>query len=327
MSVYDFRKHVSESLAISGLDVIRLIVRAPHTYKKYEIEKKSGGKRLIAQPAKETKIIQRLLMGDVFDLLPVHDCAVAYKEGSSIKKNAERHKDNQFISKFDFNNFFGSITESDVAAHLAYFFSEKISEQSIKDIARVSCIKHKTAERLCLSIGAPSSPVLSNSIMYAFDVAVEAWCAKRAITYTRYADDLTFSSNEKGISPHIEPFLISLLGDLPYPSLSLNSKKTVHVSKKHQRRITGLVINNDGAVSLGRERKRLISSMIHRYIIGALDDDAVLHLQGLLGFAEDAEPLFVSRMRGKYGGRTIAELLRRRGKNMINDPKGNAGQE
>lgn len=314
MSAYDFRKHVSESLAISGYDVIRLIVRAPHTYKKYEIEKKSGGKRLIAQPAKETKIIQRLLMAEVFHRLPVHDCAVAYKEGASIKKNAERHKDNQFISKFDFNNFFGSITESDVAAHLASFFSEAITAQSVKDVARVSCIKHKLVEGLCLSIGAPSSPVLSNSIMYAFDVAVEAWCAKRAVTYTRYADDLTFSSNEKGMSAYIEPFLISLLRDLPYPSLSLNSKKTVHVSKKHQRRVTGLIISNEGTVSLGRERKRMISSMIHRYILGVLEDEAILHLQGLLGFAEDAEPLFVSRMRAKYGGRPIAELLRRRGK-------------
>lgn len=324
MSAYDFRKHVSESLAISGLDVVRLIIRAPHTYKKYEIDKKSGGKRLIAQPAKETKIIQRLLMVDLFDLLPVHDCAVAYKEGASIKKNAERHKENQFLSKFDFNDFFGSITESDVSTHLTYWFSEKITEQSVRDVARVSCIKHKDAGSLCLSIGAPSSPVLSNSIMYSFDVAVEEWCLKRAITYTRYADDLTFSSNEKGISTKIEPFLISLLADLPYPSLSLNAKKTIHVSKKHQRRITGLVINNDGVVSLGRERKRLISSMIHRYTFGLLDDDAVLHLQGLLGFAEDAEPLFVSRMRGKYGGKAIAELLRRRGKNMNDKFKGDA---
>lgn len=314
MSFYDFRKHVSESLAISNVDVIRLIVRAPHTYKKYEIEKKSGGKRLIAQPAKETKVIQRLLIDEVFSCLPVHDCAVAYKEGASIRKNAERHKDNQFISKFDFSNFFGSITELDVIAHLVCFFSERLTEQSMKDIARVSCIKHRGNEGLCLSVGAPSSPVLSNSIMYAFDMEVEAWCAKRSIVYTRYADDLTFSSNEKGMSTCVEPFLVSLLGSLPYPSLSLNSQKTVHVSKKHQRRVTGLVINNDGVVSLGRERKRLISSMIHHYVLGILNDESILHLQGLLGFAEDAEPLFVSRMRGKYGGKHIAELLRRRGK-------------
>jgi hypothetical protein len=254
-------------------------------------------------------------MDEVFSYLPVHDCAVAYKEGASIRKNAERHKNNQFLSKFDFSDFFGSITELDVFAHLVRFFSEKLTEQSIKDIARISCIKHRDSVGLCLSVGAPSSPVLSNSIMYSFDVEVEAWCAKRSIVYTRYADDLTFSSNEKGLSACIEPFLISLLRDLPYPSLSLNSKKTVHVSKKHQRRVTGLVISNEGAVSLGRERKRLISSMIHHYVLGVLDEESILHLQGLLGFAEDAEPLFVSRMRGKYGGKHIAELLRRRGRN------------
>lgn len=313
MSIFDFRKHLSQSLAIPTHDVARLIVRAPHTYKKYDIPKKSGGVRSIAQPAKETKLIQRLMMQEVFTALPVHECAAAYKEGASIKANAEQHKNNQFISKFDFVDFFGSIKETDVASHLAYVLPGKISEQSIKDIARISCIKNKTLGGLQLSIGAPSSPILSNSIMYCFDVAVAAWCADKGVIYTRYADDLTFSSNEKGLSAQIEPFLTEILKEIPYPTLSLNKKKTVHVSKKHQRRVTGLIINNDGAISLGRERKRLISAMVHRFILGTLEVEAILNLQGLLGFAQDAEPLFVARMRDKYGRQVITELLRHRG--------------
>ncbi|SDZ55303.1 retron St85 family RNA-directed DNA polymerase [Pseudomonas salomonii] len=312
MDVYDFRKHVSETLAIPSHDVARLIIRAPHTYKKYEILKKDGGSRSIAQPARETKVIQRLLMENLFCYLPVHECAVAYKIGSSIKKNAQQHRQNQFISKFDFRNFFGSITERDIAAHLRYVFVGKISENSISDIARVCCIRNTLTGNLCLSIGAPSSPVLSNSILYYFDIAIQTWCNERNIVYTRYADDMTFSSNEKGVTASIESFLKQTLKDIKHPSLVLNEKKTIHLSRKHQRRITGLVLSNDGSISLGREKKRLISVMIHHYLLQKLDEKDVPILQGLLGFAKDAEPLFVSRMRAKYGSFAISEIMRGR---------------
>ncbi|QHD08048.1 retron St85 family RNA-directed DNA polymerase [Pseudomonas sp. R76] len=312
MDIYDFRKHVSETLAIPSHDVARLIARAPHTYKKYEIKKKDGGSRSIAQPAKETKVIQRLLMEALFCDLPVHECAVAYKLGSSIKKNAQLHRQNQFISKFDFSNFFGSITEKDVAAHLRHVFIGKISEQSILDIARTCCIRNSLTGILCLSIGAPSSPILSNSILYYFDIAIQTWCNERDIIYTRYADDMTFSSNERGVTSLVEKFLTHTLKNIKYPHLILNEKKTIHLSKKHQRRITGLVVSNDGLVSLGREKKRLISVMIHHYLLKKLDHKDIPILQGLLGFAQDAEPLFVARMRGKYGSPAISEIMRGR---------------
>ncbi|MBQ0743339.1 MAG: retron St85 family RNA-directed DNA polymerase, partial [Pseudomonas sp.] len=310
--VYDFRKYVSDTLAIPIHDVLRLLVRAPYTYKRYEIPKKSGGSRSIAQPAKETKIIQRLLMDAIFSQLPVHECAVAYKHGASIKTNAQQHRYNQYLSKFDFSNFFGSITSEDIAAHLGQCLGDELSEQSVADIARISCIRNKINSGLCLSIGAPSSPVLSNSILYNFDVSVSAWCLEKGIVYTRYADDLSFSSNQKGLSGSIEPFLRQTLKDISYPSLVLNERKTIHVSKKHQRRVTGLVISNDGSVSLGRERKRLISAMIHRCINDKLEEADIYILQGLLGFAQDAEPIFVARMRAKYGSLVIREILRKR---------------
>lgn len=313
MSLYDFRKHMSEMLSLAEHDVARLIVRAPYAYKKYLIPKKSGGTRLIAQPAKETKVIQRMLVEEWFSQLPVHECAAAYRQGSSIKGNAERHKENSYIAKFDFSNFFGSITESDLVSHFAYVFCGKMSEQSIKDVARISCVRDKATGRLALSIGAPSSPILSNSIMFYFDLMVEAWCQERKIVYSRYADDLTFSTSEKGVTSSIENFIVEALGSVPYPRLRINSEKTICVSKKRQRRITGLVISNDNNVSLGRDKKRLISAMIHRYMHHELDEKSVLHLQGLMGFAQDVEPLFVAKMRGKYTGRLISELLRQRG--------------
>ena len=312
MSSYEFRKDVAETFSVSEHAVFRLLQRAPHTYKRYQIDKKSGGKRLIAQPAREIKLLQRHLMKVLFDKLPVHKCAAAYCQGASIKKNAELHAGNSYLSKFDFVDFFGSIKEADLVAHLAAVFSGEVSDQSLKDIARICCIQHKGQVDHCLSIGAPSSPVLSNSIMYSFDEKVDHWCQERGVIYSRYADDLSFSMNEKGLSFQIESMLIDVLIDLPHPRLALHDKKTLHLSKKVQRRVTGVVLNNEGKISLGRDRKRKISAMIHQFSMGVLGEKETFQLQGLLGFAEDVEPLFVSRMRGKYGIKVISALFQKR---------------
>lgn len=290
----------------------RLVVRAPHSYKVYTIPKKNGGEREIAQPAKEIKLIQRWLIDNVFCYLPVHEQATAYKKGSSIRLNAEAHAKSEFLSKFDFQSFFPSISEADLRVHLAEKLNGKLTVDEIGWIARVSCIRQKGSRKLGLSVGAPSSPILSNSIMFDFDCIMDDWCRSNAMIYTRYADDLAFSTNIKNRFESIEPAILQALQRISYPTLRLNNKKTTHVSKKYQRRLTGLIINNDGVVSLGRERKRIISSQIHKFSIGELDEHMVYILQGLLGLAVDVEPTFVSSMRSKYGNEIINSILSKR---------------
>jgi hypothetical protein len=306
------RHDLEESLGLSDYLLNRLIQRAPHSYKVYTIPKRSGGQRTIAQPAKETKFIQRWLIQNIFDKLPVHECASAYKDGASIKKNANAHKSHSYVIKLDFKDFFPSITSSDLVMHISKHLGHILGAQDIQDIARVSCIRLHGRGDLCLSVGAPSSPVLSNTIMFSFDSEVSAWCVQNGITYTRYADDLTFSTSTKGICSEIESFVKGVTQNLAYPNLSLNINKTTHLSKKYQRRITGIIINNSGALSLGRNRKREISSLIHKFSLDILPEPEIFRLQGLLGFAKDVEPLFVARMRGKYSSRLIEEILKKR---------------
>ncbi len=300
------------SLGISESYLNRLILRSPFSYKVYTIPKRSGGERIIAQPAKETKFVQHWLIQNIFEYLPIHECASAYKVGSSIKKNANAHKNNSYVTKFDFKNFFTSIKSDDLEKHISKYLGESLEAKDIHDIVRISCIRLKGRNDLCLSIGAPSSPVLSNTIMYDFDSEIFAWCAQNDITYTRYADDLTFSTSIKGIAGNIEPFIRNVIRKLSYPSLRLNDKKTTHLSKKYQRRITGIIINNEGHISLGRKRKREISALIHRFSLGMLSELETCRLQGLLGFAKDVEPLFVARMRAKYKSSLIEEILQKR---------------
>jgi predicted nucleic-acid-binding protein len=227
------RHDLEESLGLSDYLINRLIDRAPYSYKVYTIPKRSGGQRTIAQPAKEIKFIQRWLIQNIFDKLPVHECASAYKDGASIKKNANSHKSHSYVIKLDFKDFFPSITSSDLVMHISKHLGQIFGAQDVQDIARVSCIRLHGKGDLCLSVGAPSSPVLSNTIMFSFDSEVSAWCAQNGITYTRYADDLTFSTSTKGICSEIESFVMGVTQELDYPNLTLNFNKTTHLSKKH----------------------------------------------------------------------------------------------
>lgn len=306
-----FRELLRDELSISFSQSARLISRAPYAYKKYKIKKAGGGYREIAQPAKETKFIMHWLMSKYFYKLPVHLCATAYKDGSSIKGNAWAHAKNYYIAKFDFKKFFPSIVGRDLELHFTDFFSGVLDDKSINQIARLCCVSHNGSDssKLCLSIGAPTSPVLSNSVMREFDEHIHSWCVNNSIVYTRYADDLTFSTKVRGVSFEIQPMLDEVIGKLHYPKLTLNDKKTIFLSKKNQRRITGVVINNNDDVSLGRSRKREISVLIHKFSINFLSEEEVFRLQGLLGFAKDVEPLFIVRMRDKYGDAILSRIF------------------
>jgi retron-type reverse transcriptase len=300
---------IHESTGLSESQIDRLIRRSPHTYKRYTIPKKSGGVRTIAQPAKETKFLQRWLMKNVFNALPLHTSATAYKTNSSIKINAAAHKENSYISKFDFKNFFFSINESDLIQHFTKYISNRFSENDIQLIARVSCIYDEQTKVRVLSIGSPSSPLLSNSVMFDFDCQLLTWCESNDFIYTRYADDLTFSTNTEGISFKLNAELNKVLANLIYPKISLNTQKTIHLSKKYQRRVTGLILTNENQISIGRDKKRKIRAMIHRYTFSKLSEDETHHLQGLLGFAKDIEPKFITSMRNKYGCETINSIF------------------
>ncbi len=305
-------KRIGEDFFVSEADIGRIFSRAPHTYKQYTIPKRSGGRRTIAQPARETKYIQGWLIENLFHSLPVHSCAMAYKKGASIKKNALVHVANPYLVKFDFKDFFHSIKEGDLASHFATFFGGDLTPDEIKLVARVSCKKSKEGGEGCLSIGAPSSPILSNTLLYDFDRAVYAWCSERNIRYTRYADDLTFSTDVKGQSSTIEPKIRELVKSECIVKLRFNLQKTTHLSKKSQRRVTGLIITNDHKLSLGRARKKEIKALIHRYASGKLDNGSLLKLQGLLGFAKDIEPRFLVSMYKKYSFELVNKILKSR---------------
>lgn len=172
-------------LAMSEYELSKFIRTAPHRYKTYSIPKRNNkGARLIAQPSKNLKYLQRLVMREYFDELPIHKAAVAYRKNIGIKENARRHAGNQFILKMDFKDFFPSIVPSVFILHLKKYLSSPLSDEDEQLIRSIFFWSKYKIDYYQLSVEAPSSPFISNTIMFYFDTELERIIGSD-IVYTR----------------------------------------------------------------------------------------------------------------------------------------------
>ncbi|MBN9018038.1 MAG: retron St85 family RNA-directed DNA polymerase [Rhizobiales bacterium] len=302
---------IIERLALAtGMDVGlvgRVLRSAPVRYKTYLIPKRTNGFREISQPAVEVKALQRGLIEILLRDLPVHEAATAYRVGMSIKDNAQRHAGNGPILKMDFKDFFPSIKPRDWISYCTET-GVLIDQTDIHLTTLLLFHRPKGTSGMRLAIGAPSSPFLSNALMFNFDKAIAEAVAKDHVRYTRYADDLTFSAPRTGHLVNVEKIVRSVLRGLEYPRLLVNQDKTTRVTRKYGRKVTGLTLTNDGRVSIGHGRKRQIRAAVHHASLGKLDERSLAELKGLLGFANSAEPQFVITLIEKYGADIIHQI-------------------
>jgi RNA-directed DNA polymerase len=303
---------LSDYFNLREKELVKLIKSAPYRYKVYLIPKKQEGEfRIIAQPSKEVKALQYWLIDYVLRSAPIHPCASAYKEGTSIKKNAKIHTDGNFLLKIDFKDFFPSIKPDDLWDYLQKNQPNVLTEEDFNYASRILFWqpRHGITKSLQLSIGAPSSPFISNIVMFEFDHEAHKIAMKYDTRYSRYADDLIFSTNKAHSLQNVYDSIEKMCRVLAHPKLTINTSKTIYSSKKNRRRVTGLIITNEGKISLGRERKRFIRSKIDYYFKGKLSQEQKLNLQGLIAFAIDVDPEFVESMKRKYSGELIDGIL------------------
>jgi len=302
-------KDLSERTGMQEAAVRRIMVSAPERYKRYSIPKRDGSPRQISQPAREVKAIQRAFISSVLETLPVHDAAMAYRPGRSILDNAQAHAvSNGPILKMDLRNFFPSIRVRDWHRYCA----ENTILDSSQDIILSGLLlfqRQPGTNVLRLAIGAPSSPAVSNILMFDFDAAVSDEVAKDRVVYTRYADDLTFSAPRTGYLTGVQSAVAKIIRRQRYPKLEINGDKTTYATKKYHRSVTGLTLANDGRVTLGRDRKRLIRSQMHRASLGLLSVDELQKLSGMLAFVHSAEPQFIETLSVAYGTEVVRKVI------------------
>jgi len=302
---------IDEISALLGLsrNVCESIARtAPSRYKVFYIPKRNGkGSREVAQPAREVKAMQRVIIRLLEDKMPVHEAATAYRSGSSILKNAKSHVNAKFITKLDFESFFPSIDRTSLKKHLTKNLSGLTSDE-IDFVLSICCWRPKGARAQRLCIGAPTSPMLSNSIMYEIDKDIELMCAGVGCVYTRYSDDICISSKLPDVLGKLEQQIRMRIVENRSPIFTLNDKKRIAVGRGSAMVVTGLTLSNEGLVTVGRQRKRGVRSGAMRYVKGQLDPEQIAKLKGEIAFVLNIEPDYKIVLWNTYGA-LIKSLL------------------
>jgi RNA-directed DNA polymerase len=294
-------REMAQDLGLTTRFIAAFAKGASHAYKTYYITKKNGSYRTIDQPSKQLKAMQRWLAAYVLNGLPIHPAAMAYRENKSIFDNASLHTTSRYLLRMDCKDFFPSITEEDVrlliASRPTSFGTWQPFEVDL--FCRLVCKNGR------LTIGAPTSPALSNVVCYDMDAQLTEISKKLGVTYSRYADDLFFSTAEPNVLPELQLKVTAVVGSLTLPKgLSINAAKTRHASKRRARRVTGITLGSDGKPYVGRKVKRKIRAMTHR--VDTLDPKARASLAGLIAYVGGFDPDFVNSLITKYGHSVVA---------------------
>lgn len=241
-------------------------------YHEFNISKRSGKLRTIAAPDQRLKIIQRKITPLLDQIYRVRTPVHGFVPSRSVKTNAEAHLGRRYLVNVDLEDFFGSITEKRVFGLL---ISLGIDQRVSEIIARVCCRFGQLPQ------GAPTSPVLSNMICYRLDTDLLHISKLTRCIYTRYADDISFSSHQppvllfNGLLPGVGRFSPDLLagnlaGAIVSNGFAINSDKAHYADRNSRRIVTGVKIN--AGLNVDRRYIRQIRALLHSVECVGLED-------------------------------------------------------
>jgi RNA-directed DNA polymerase len=221
-------------------------------YTEFHIQKKSKALRTISAPKAPLKRVQKLTAELLSELVPKHPSAHGFLPGRSISGNAAAHAASPFVLNIDLENFFPSIPAGRIYGVLTKG-TLKFSPKLAFFVTRICTLKD------ALPQGSPASPILSNLVCWFLDNRLRGLAEQYDVTYTRYADDLSFSSER----PFAEAFLGKLDEIIKAENFKVNHKKVRLQKADVCQEVTGLVINEK--VNLKREFIREIRAMLHNW--------------------------------------------------------------
>lgn len=247
-------QHLSEQMSISEQLLYLLTNKKEFYYRREMIPKKDGSKRNLDIPILNLKVVQRWILKEILEHIKVSKQAMAFVPNKNgLCENAESHKKNLFLLEMDIENFFGTITEKQVFSlfrHIGYN----------NDVAAI--LTNLCVYKGYLPQGAVTSPYIANLVCYNLDARIEGYCSRRDIIYTRYADDLTFSSNNRLLLNKVEKFVKYIVED---EGFKIKEQKTRYLSNDVKKTVTGITIN-DNSVHVDKRFKRRLRAQIYQAI-------------------------------------------------------------
>jgi RNA-directed DNA polymerase len=278
-------------------------------YHYWTIPKRDGTPRLITAPKPDLKRVQRWLLRNVFEKLPVHSAAHGFLRERSIATNAAAHAGAEVVLKVDLRDFFPTITlrrvkgllrKAGLPEHVATLVALLSTEPPRSPVRfRDKTLFVATGPRSCPQ-GAPTSPAITNALCLRLDRRLAGLARKRGFVYTRYADDLVFSfrgskAGSRTDAP-IGAMLRSIGTILAAEGFRPNKKKTAVMRSGASQRVTGLVINapnREGVppARVPRDVVRRLKAAIHNREKGRPGrGETLAELKGLAAFVYMTDP-------------------------------------
>jgi RNA-directed DNA polymerase len=249
-----------------NVDELRsMVFGASYYYREYKIPKRTAGFRQLMVPIDVLKKTQRIIQRKILHSYKPCDCVHAYCLEKSIVTNATVHKDAQVMLKLDLENFFGNIKYDSVYGAFSWLRENggrindngtlmEFKEQYLRWLTLLCCYYGRLPQ------GAPTSPILSNMVARDIDIVLSKHCESINVKYTRYSDDMTFSSLDD-ISKKERRNIMKLIEGKGY---KINIEKISYVPRGKDKFITGLYLADDG-LRLPKVRRREIRSYVFNF--------------------------------------------------------------
>jgi len=275
------KEDLNHLLLFTNKQLEKFILLKSQQYVSFRIPKKnSDKKRIINAPKKYLKMVQRIILKEILEKIPCSNSSTAFlKKKNGLLENAKIHKENLFLLKIDFCNFFQSIKYNKVKD---IFLSVGYNEEVSSYFAELCTFSRELPQ------GGICSPYISNLACIELDKEIENYCNCRNISYTRYADDLIFSANE-------DKLLLKLKEDIPgiiskfhteYFQISINEKKTKFIREPWHKKVTGVTIN-DNQIKASKKLKREIRQELYFALVKNKKDNN--KLIGQIAFVKSIE--------------------------------------
>jgi len=296
----------SQITHVSKYTLYQLSKHADKYYKTYTIPKKSGKLRTICQPSKKLKGLQSWILVNILAKLKVSSSCKGFEKGSSIANNAEPHKSANAVLALDLKDFFPTVKRNQVYS----IFKTVGYNTTISAILTNMC----TFEG-ALPQGSPCSPKLANLSAWMLDVRIQGYVGKRGITYTRYADDLSFSALSPSKVVKIIPMIKSIIKN---ENFEVNPVKTRVAGPARAKKVTGLIIADD-TFGIGKQKYKELRAKIYHLTLSTEQANTKLlyEVNGWLAYLNSVDKKrlskankFISELAVKHPSTLVARLKR-----------------
>ncbi len=307
----------ADLVAALGITIPRLRWLCFHTeaatrihYVQFDVPKKSGGTRTLSAPHRTLAAAQAWVLAEVLSKLPVEPPAHGFVPGRSTLTNARPHAGRDVVVNVDLEAFFPSVGFARVR-HLFRRLGYSGAVATLLALLCTECPRRKVAYAGTpyyvatgprgLPQGACTSPAISNQIARRLDRRFAGLSAKLGLTYTRYADDLTFSAGP-GFRERVGYLLARVRYVVADEGFAVNPKKTRVRRPNARQSVTGLVVN--AAPAVPRDVVRRLRAVLHRAKTEGLDAqnrDGHRHfrgwVEGMIAYVSMARPEVGAKLR------------------------------